>query len=74
LGSLLALPGLILSFGGLMQVHQHRGESGQGLAIVGLLLSSFVLIATLILLAVAVPYYIQHHDQTATEESTNDSQ
>jgi hypothetical protein len=73
-GWLLALPGLILSFAGLMQVHRHREQSGQGLAIFGLLLSSFVLLTTLILLAVAVPYFIRHHDQTATEESTNDSE
>lgn len=73
-GWLLALPGLVLSFIGLVQVHQHREQSGQGLAISGLLLSSFVLIATLIVLAVAVPYFIRHHDQTATEESTNDSE
>jgi hypothetical protein len=73
-GSLLALPGLVLSFLGLMQVHKHRDQSGQGLAIVGMLLSCLVLFATLILLAIAVPYFIKYYDQTATEQSTNDSE
>ena len=44
------------------------------MAIGGMFLSAIVLALTLVVLGVAVPYVMKHHDLTATEESPNDSQ
>jgi len=73
-GWLAALPGLIVSFVGVVQLSKHREQSGLWMAIGGMFLSAIVLALTLVVLGVAVPYVMKHHDLTATEESPNDSQ
>jgi hypothetical protein len=72
-GILPALAAILLCIIGLVQVHHHHGQSGQGLAIAGLLLAVLAVIISLIfILAVDVPF-IKAHAQTATEQSPNDS-
>jgi hypothetical protein len=74
LGLLLALPSLLLCIVGLAQVHKNREQSGQGLAIAGLILSGIALIiAFIFILAFAVPM-IKAHGLTVTEQTSNDSE
>jgi hypothetical protein len=74
IGALLAPFGFIVSIVGLTRVQQRHEETGRGMAIAGVLLSSFTLLLTLIvILSVTIPM-IRAHERTATEETTNDSQ
>jgi len=71
---LLALPALLLCIVGLVQVHKHRDQSGQGLAIAGLLLSGVALfIALIFIISLAIPM-IEAHELTVTEQTSNDTE
>jgi hypothetical protein len=74
LGTMMALVSIFMGVGGLVQVQGHRGQSGRGFAIVGILASLFTLVVTVILLVwVAMPV-IKAHEQTTTEQTSNDSE
>jgi hypothetical protein len=74
IGLFLSLPSLLLCIVGLVQVHKNREQSGQGLAIAGLILSGIALvIAFIIILAFAIPM-IKAHGLTVTEQTSNDSE
>jgi len=74
LGMLLALPSLLLCVVGLAQVHKHREQAGQGLAISGLVLSTVALIISLFfILWLAIPI-MKAHGLTVTEQTLNDSE
>lgn len=73
-GLLLALPALFLCIMGLAQLPKHPNQSGRGMAIAGLILSALALLVSLILFATLAVPYIKAHEQTATEQSSNDSQ
>ena len=74
IGLLLALPSLLLCIVGLAQVHKHREQAGQGLAIAGLILSGVaLLISLIIILSLAIPM-LKAHGITVTEQTTNDSE
>ncbi|MCE0522455.1 MAG: GYF domain-containing protein [Methylacidiphilales bacterium] len=69
--ALLAFPICIV---GLAQVHKHREQAGQGLAIAGLILSSVALLISLVfILSLAIPM-IKAHEFTVTEQTSNDSE
>lgn len=73
-GLLLALPSLLLCIIGLAQVHKNHTQRGQGLAIAGLILSCLaVLISLIIIVYVDLPM-IKAHEQTVTEQTSNDSE
>ena len=73
-GVLLALPSLLLCVMGLAQVHKNREQSGQGLAVAGLILSGLALIISLIIiLSLAMPF-MKAHGLTVTEQTSNDSE
>jgi uncharacterized membrane protein len=58
----------------LVQVTRNREQSGQGLAIAGLILSSIALLISLIfILSFALPI-LKAHGLTVTEETTTDSE
>jgi hypothetical protein len=71
------LPALIafpLCIVGLAQVHKHREQAGQRLAIAGLILSGVALIISLIfILWMAIPI-LKAHGLTVTEQTSNDSE
>jgi hypothetical protein len=74
IGLLPALLSLLLCIVGLAQVHKNREQSGQGLAITGLILAGIAALISLIFISwIAFPM-IKAHEQTATEESSNDSE
>jgi hypothetical protein len=69
--ALLALPLCIV---GLAQVHKNRDQSGQGLAVAGLVLSGVALLISLIfILSLAIPV-LKAHGLTVTEQTSNDSE
>jgi hypothetical protein len=69
--ALLSIPLCII---GLVQVHKHREQAGQGLAIAGLILSGIaVLISLIFVISLAVPI-MKAHGLTVTEETSNDSE
>ena len=71
LPALLAFPICIV---GLAQVHKHREQGGQGLAIAGLILSGFALLISLIfIISLAMPI-LKAHGLTVTEQTSNDSE
>jgi hypothetical protein len=70
LPALLAFP---LCLVGLVQVHKHREQAGQGMAVAGLILSGVALIISLIFI-VAVATHFKMHDFTVTEQTSNDSE
>jgi hypothetical protein len=71
LPALLAFPLCIV---GLAQVHKHREQAGQGLAIAGLILSSVALLISLaFILSMALPI-LKAHGLTVTEQTSNDSE
>jgi len=73
-GLLLALPSLLLCVVGLAQVHKHREQSGQGLAIAGLVLSGIaLLVSAIFIVSLAIPM-IKAHELTVTEQTSNDSE
>jgi len=74
IGFLPAFPALFLCIHGMMQVHKHPEQSGRGLAISGLILSSIALLVSLIFFAVFAIPMIKAHEQTTTEQTPNDSQ
>lgn len=74
IGFLPALLSFPLCIIGLAQVHKHREQAGQGLAIAGLILSTMALIISLIfILWLAVPI-MKAHGLTVTEQTSNDSE
>jgi hypothetical protein len=73
-GLIPALISLPLCVVGLVQVHRHREQAGQGLAIAGLVLSSVAaVISLLLILSLAMPI-LKAHGLTVTEQTTNDSE
>jgi hypothetical protein len=71
LPALLAFPLCIV---GMVQVHQHREQAGQGLAVAGLILSGLALLISLIfIISLAVPI-LKAHGLTVTEQTSNDSE
>jgi hypothetical protein len=72
IGGILALPSLLLCIVGLAQVQKNREQSGQGLAIAGLVLSGLALLVSLIII-VSLARNFKMHDFTVTEQTTNDS-
>jgi hypothetical protein len=74
IGVALAVPSLVLSAIGLVQVMRNRQQHGQALAVAGLALSTLgvgVAIAYFMWLAVPV---IRAHGLTVTEQTSNDSE
>jgi hypothetical protein len=69
--ALLALPLCVI---GLAKVHKHREQTGQGLAIAGLILSSAALIVSLFLILYLSVPLLKAHGFTVTEQTTNDSE
>jgi len=75
LSSLLALPGLVISGIGLYKVQHDTTQSGNRLAISGLLLSLVTIVITAIIFSVALPIILKSHGLiTTTEQSTTDSE
>jgi len=74
IGFFSALPGLFLCIVGLAQVHKHPEQAGRGLAISGLVLSSLGLLIALIFFACFAIPVIKAHEQTTTEQTSNDSE
>jgi hypothetical protein len=74
LGVLLAFASIFLSIRGMLQLRHHREQSGHGLAIAGFLFSGLTLIVTLLALALLVPNAVTFHEQTTTEQTSNDSE
>ena len=73
IGLLLALPSLLLCLVGLNQVHKNREQTGQGLAIAGLILSGIALLISFIFIA-SFAMKFKMHDFTVTEQTSNDSE
>ena len=74
LGTLMALVSIFMGVAGLVHVQGHREQSGRFLAIVGILASLLTLVVTVALLVwVALPI-IKAHEQTTTEQTSNDSE
>jgi len=74
IGLLPALISIPLCIIGLMQVHKHREQAGQWLAIFGLILSGLTLLISLIfIISLAVPF-MKAHGITVTEQTSNDSE
>jgi hypothetical protein len=74
LGLLPALLAFPLCLVGLYQVHQHREQAGQGLAVAGLILSTLALVvALLFIISLALPI-LKAHGLTITEQTSNDSE
>ena len=65
-----AIPALFACIMGLMQVHQHRDQAGQRRAIAGLLLSSFALLISVILILTLSIRLIKEREQTTTEQTS----
>jgi hypothetical protein len=71
LPALLAFPLCIV---GLAQVHKHREQAGQGLAVAGLILSGIALVISLaFIISLAIPM-LKAHGLTVTEQTSNDSE
>ena len=74
LGILLAIPSLLLCIWGLTQLGKNPGQSGRGLALWGLALSTFALVISLVfIIVIAVPIF-KAHELTVTEQTSNDSE
>lgn len=74
IGLLPALLSFFLCIVGLGQVHKHREQAGQGLALAGLVLSTVALIISLIVIIFADLPMIKAHGLTVTEQTSNDSE
>jgi hypothetical protein len=73
-GVLPALISLPLCIIGIAQVQHRRDQSGQGLAITGLVLSTVALILSLAIIILADIPMLKAHGLTVTEETNNDSE
>ena len=73
-GLLLALPALLLCIVGLVQVRKNHAQEGRGLAIAGLILSCLAVLISLIMIAYLALPMIKAHEQTVTEQTSNDSE
>jgi hypothetical protein len=73
IGLLPAVIAFPLSIVGLAQVHKRREQSGQGLAIAGLVLSGLALLLALIIILSFVTKF-KMHDFTVTEQTSSDSE
>jgi hypothetical protein len=74
IGLLLAVPSLLLCVVGMSQLRNHPEQSGRGLALWGLALSTLSLVISLaIIIWVAVPM-IKSSQMTVTEQTSNDSE
>jgi hypothetical protein len=69
-----AIPAFFICIMGLMQVHRHREQAGQRRAVVGLLLSGFALLISLIFIVTLSIRFIKEHEQTTTEQTSNSSE
>ena len=69
-----ALIGVVLCVIGLVQVHKNREQSGQGLAIAGLVFSGVALLVAVLLIAWFTPSILRAHGLTVTEQTSNDSE
>jgi hypothetical protein len=65
---------LVLCCIGLIQVSQHRGERGKGLAIAGVILSLIAILISLAFIAMVAVPMIKAHEIPATEQTSNDSE
>ena len=74
IGLLPALGSIPLCIIGLTQLPKHREQTGQWLAIWGLVLSGFALVISLILIIWMSMPYLKVHGLTVTEQTTNDSE
>jgi hypothetical protein len=74
IGIFLAIPALVICLLGFAQVQKNRAESGRGLAVAGGILAVLGLLISLGLLAYFVPLAIKEHEQTATEQSSTNSE
>ena len=75
IGSLLALPGLLVSGYGLAQVNRKPEQAGRNLAFAGLALAVLALLISLAFAAICIGMpLLKGHELTVTEESTNDSE
>jgi hypothetical protein len=74
IGGILGLPSLFVCIVGLTKLHKNREQSGQGLAVAGMVLSGIVLLISLVLIIwLAVPI-LKAHGLTVTEQTSNDSE
>ena len=73
-GLLLALPSLLLCIIGLVQVRKNHTNGGQGLAIAGLILSCLAVVFSLLIAVWVDLPMIKAHEQTVTEQTSNDSE
>jgi hypothetical protein len=69
-----ALLSFVMCIIGLLQLHKHHEQGGQGLAITGLVLSTIALIISLIVIIFADLPILKAHGLTVTEQTTNDSE
>jgi hypothetical protein len=74
IGALPALVSLVLCAVGLVQVSRNREQSGQGLAIFGLILSVLALLAAAAILCFCYTHGTFTHGLTITEQTSNDSE
>jgi hypothetical protein len=73
LGILLAVPSLLLSIAGLVQVSQRRDQVGRGLAISGIVLSVIAILFAGLMLHWMLPN-LKVNEWTVTEQTSNDSE
>jgi hypothetical protein len=74
IGFIPALISIILCIVGLVQVNKNREQSGQGLAIGGLIFSAIGLLVAITLLSLFMGPILKAHGLTVTEQTSNDSE
>jgi hypothetical protein len=74
LGLFLAVPGLIVSILGLVQIQRHAEQSGRGLAVTGGVLSVLALMIALGFAICFLPSLLKNHEWTVTEQSSTNSE
>jgi hypothetical protein len=73
-GLFLAVPGLIVSILGLVQIQRHPDQSGRGLAVTGGILSVLALLIALAFAIWLIPQLMKNHEWTVTEQSSTNSE
>ena len=73
-GLFLALLAVPLCIVGLAQVHKNREQSGQGLAVAGLILACVALLVSLLIILFVDMPMIKAHGLTVTEQTATDSE
>ncbi len=74
LGTMMALVSIFMGVGGMAQLHGHKGQPGRAYAVTGILVSLVTLIITLVVVTAIAWPVIKAHEQTTTEQTSNDSQ